>query len=70
MDGEFELVAGPNGGTTEGPAWDGEALLFTHIPESRILHYDPRTGAVTEFPKYTDRTKSPAPASSRVDRAR
>jgi gluconolactonase len=56
MDWEFELIAGPYGGTTEGPAWDGEALLFTHIPESRILRYDPRTGAVTDFRKYTNRT--------------
>jgi gluconolactonase len=56
MDWEFELIAGPYGGTTEGPAWDGEALLFTHIPESRILRYDPRTGAVAEFRKYTNRT--------------
>jgi sugar lactone lactonase YvrE len=56
MDWEFELIAGPYGGTTEGPAWDGEALLFTHIPESRILRYDPRSGAVTEFRKYTSRT--------------
>jgi gluconolactonase len=56
MDWAFELVAGPYGGTTEGPAWDGEALLFTHIPESRILRYDPQSGAVTEFRKYTNRT--------------
>jgi gluconolactonase len=56
MDWEFELVAGPYGGTTEGPAWDGEALLFTHIPESRILRYEPQSGAVTEFRKYTNRT--------------
>src|SRR6059036_1632943 len=32
MDWTFELLAGPYGGTTEGPAWDGQALLFTHIP--------------------------------------
>ncbi len=45
MDWEFELVAGPYGETTEGPAWDGEALLFTHIIESRMMRYDPKTGA-------------------------
>ena len=56
MDWEFELIAGPYGGTTEGPAWNGEALLFTHIPESRILRYDSQSGAVTEFRKYTNRT--------------
>jgi gluconolactonase len=41
MTWQFELVDGPYGGITEGPAWDGEALLFTHIPASRILRYDP-----------------------------
>ena len=49
MSWNFELVAGPFGGTTEGPVWDGEALLFTHIPASKILRYDPQTGAVTEY---------------------
>ena len=39
MAWEFELVAGPYGGTTEGPAWDGQALLFTDIPNSRIMRY-------------------------------
>ena len=31
MDWEFELLAGPFGGTTEGPAWDGTALLFLSL---------------------------------------
>ena len=46
---EFELVTGPFGGTAEGPVWDGEAVLFTHIPASRILRYDPRSGQTTEY---------------------
>ena len=46
MDWTFELLAGPYGGTTEGPAWDGQALLFTHIPGNRIMRYDPHTGCV------------------------
>ena len=37
MDWDFELVAGPYGGTSEGPVWDGEAMLFTDIPNSRIM---------------------------------
>src|SRR5262245_4894389 len=49
MDWVFELIAGPYGGTTEGPAWDGQALLFTHIPGNRIMRYEPHTGACTEF---------------------
>lgn len=43
MSWEFELVDGPRGGVTEGPAWDGSGLLYTHIPASRILRYDPKT---------------------------
>ena len=49
MSWDFELVAGPFGGTTEGPVWDGEAVIFTHIPESRLLRYDPSTGETTEY---------------------
>lgn len=44
----FELVAGPLGGTTEGPAWAGEALLFSNIPRDRIMRFDPKTGECTE----------------------
>ena len=36
MSWDFIAVQGPFGGTSEGPAWDGESLLFTHIPESKI----------------------------------
>ena len=42
MSWQFILVNGPYGGTAEGPAWDGSALLFTHIPASRIIRYDPQ----------------------------
>lgn len=49
MTWDFELIDGPYGGTTEGPAWDGSGLLFTHIPGSRIMRYDPQTGASTVF---------------------
>ncbi|HEU4753832.1 MAG TPA: SMP-30/gluconolactonase/LRE family protein [Armatimonadota bacterium] len=42
MSWTFEIVAGPFG-FTEGPAWDGRALLFSDIPSSRILRYDPET---------------------------
>ena len=56
MTWEFELVAGPYGETTEGPAWDGQALLFTHIIENRIMRYDPQTGACTEHRTGTHRT--------------
>ena len=39
---QFHQVAGPFG-LTEGPAWDGKALLFTNIPNSRVLRYDPQS---------------------------
>lgn len=48
MAWQFEVVAGPFG-FTEGPAWNGEALLFSDIPSSRILKYDPRTRETTVF---------------------
>ncbi|MBH74715.1 MAG: gluconolactonase [Dehalococcoidia bacterium] len=49
MSWNFELIAGPYGGVTEGPIWDGSGLLFTHIPSSRILKYDEIRGSVSEF---------------------
>ena len=39
---QFHQVAGPFG-LTEGPAWDGEALLFSNLPTSQILRYHPQT---------------------------
>ena len=56
MSWEFELVAGPYGGTTEGPVWDGRALLFTDIPNSRIMRYDHHTGECTEWATGTENT--------------
>ena len=41
---EFELVAGPFS-FTEGPVWDGEQVIFTDIPPSRIMAFDPLTGS-------------------------
>lgn len=49
MSWDFELVAGPYGGVTEGPIWDGSGLLFTHIPSSKILKYDEVRDSVSEF---------------------
>jgi gluconolactonase len=40
---DFEMVAGPFD-FTEGPAWDGSGLVFSDIPNSRLLRYDPATG--------------------------
>ena len=48
MHWDFEKVAGPFS-FTEGPAWDGEAVLFTDIPNSRIMRYKPYCGECTVY---------------------
>jgi gluconolactonase len=48
MQWNFELLLKPST-ITEGPVWDGEYLYFTHIWTSRILRYDPRNGAITDW---------------------
>src|SRR5260370_26044303 len=54
MSWHFELIDGPYGGVSEGQAWDGSALLFTHIQQSRIMKYDPKTGEVSVFRENTN----------------
>ena len=54
MTWNFELVDGPYGGTTEGPAWNGSNLLFTYIPGSNIMEFNPRTGKSTIFRSETN----------------
>jgi gluconolactonase len=48
MAWEFEVLAEPMG-LTEGPTWDGSGLLFTNIPNSRILRYDAASGEIGVF---------------------
>lgn len=55
MPWEFARVAGPFS-FTEGPVWDGRALLFTDIPNDRIMRYDPATGACDTFKGDTRQT--------------
>ena len=43
----------PPGGITEGPVWNGELVLFTHIHASRIYSYNPKSG---EFAVYRENT--------------
>lgn len=42
MTWTFERVAGPFE-YTEGPVWDGTYVLFSDIPNERIIQYDPTT---------------------------
>ncbi|MEK7814291.1 MAG: SMP-30/gluconolactonase/LRE family protein [Chloroflexota bacterium] len=56
MDWKFQLLNKPYGGVTEGPVWDGEAVYFTHIPASRIMRYDPRTGEISQWRSNTNHT--------------
>jgi gluconolactonase len=53
---KFEKIAGPFQGPTGGLAWDGSGMLFSAVAEGRILRYDPESGKVSEFRKYTNRT--------------
>ena len=61
MDWEFELVAGPYDFPLDGPAWDGEALLFSRLAlppggiENAILRYDPQSGQVASYRRWTNR---------------
>ena len=49
MSWDFVNVSGPHGQLTEGPAWDGAGVLFTHIPTSSIWRYDLQTRASAVF---------------------
>src|SRR5262245_61441740 len=44
----FERVAGPFD-FTEGPVWDGVAVLFCAPRHDRIMRYEPATGACTVY---------------------
>jgi gluconolactonase len=54
MSWQFELIDGPYGGVTEGPAWDGTGVLFTHIPASRIMKWDPTTKSSSVYRESTN----------------
>ena len=61
MTWDFELVAGPDGNRADGPAWDGEGLLFTTVSvpsntiHNKILRYDPQSGEVSDYRRWTNR---------------
>ncbi|MEZ5353355.1 MAG: SMP-30/gluconolactonase/LRE family protein [Bryobacteraceae bacterium] len=47
MPWNFELLDPPYGNVSEGPVWNGSYLLYTQIQRSRIMKYDPASGALT-----------------------
>jgi gluconolactonase len=47
-DWSFERVAGPFS-FSEGPVWNGKAILFTDIPDNRIMRYNPEDGSCTVY---------------------
>jgi gluconolactonase len=51
----FERVAGPFA-FTEGPVWNESRVLFTDIPTSRIMSYDPGSGQCVELLRETEGT--------------
>jgi len=53
---KFELIVEPYGGVAEGPAWDGEGLLFTQIHACRIMRWLPATGRVQVWRENTNYT--------------
>ena len=62
MAWEFETVNRPSGSPTDGPVWDGSALLFSQLAmpwsaaDNSIRRYEPTTGRVTDYRRWTHRT--------------
>jgi gluconolactonase len=54
MSWTFEILAEPTAGLTEGPVWDGSGLLYTNIPNDRILRYDPSSGQISVWREGTN----------------
>lgn len=53
MSWHFENAIEPIGTITEGPVWDGNAIIFTNIANSRILRYCPTTRDLTVLRSHT-----------------
>ena len=56
MSWRFQLLNKPYGSVTEGPVWDGENLLFTHIAASCIYRCDHKTDEITVWREGTNLT--------------
>lgn len=53
MSWDFQQVAGPFG-FTEGPAWNGQALFFSDIPNDSIIRFAPDNGHTAIFSEGSD----------------
>ena len=54
-DWSWELLAGPDT-ITEGPVWEGEALLYTSIEKNEIRRFNPGDASVTTVHRDTNET--------------
>ena len=54
MSWEFENIGGPFT-LTEGPAWDGDGLVFSDIEASRIMRFDVGSHECTSYREKTNR---------------
>jgi sugar lactone lactonase YvrE len=53
---KFECAAGPYQGPANGVVWDGEGLLISLMEAQLIMRLDPKSGNVSEFRNYKNRT--------------
>jgi gluconolactonase len=51
---QFEVLDPAYGKVSEGNAWDGSGMLFTRIFQSRIMRYDPASGAISVWRENTN----------------
>jgi gluconolactonase len=63
MAWSFERVAGPFKGRTGGIAWDGKRLLVSAVAEERVVYFDPGSGTVEDFRRWTGRVNGIAIAA-------
>ena len=56
MQWTFERVAGPFDGHTGGLVWDGHAVVFSAVLESRLYRYQPASGETKPIRVFTNRT--------------
>ena len=64
MSWNFERIAGPYQGGMGGLAWNGEQMLFSVIDEGFIRSFDPSSGVISDYRKYTNRVNGIALAPS------